>query len=271
MRRIVSLAAGVVLSVAGVASAQDLDSLQPKAVLLPGSLNASVGTLVPGEPGNVVSSVTAEQGFTAFRKGPAFVVGFVDVTMRHDTDGLPWNRTTPVVAGAKLVAVTSGGVIQAAVGVTANAGHNGTRLEKALYASYWTGWRADLASARSRALPDAFPGYLYASSGFVTAAEPGNWITTASFQQGATLARRGHLAAIPFVGAAATADTARYNWNNRAQVDAGAKLAVSIHSGVIDIGVAERHQVDLLTRQSRTSPVLFANLWFGWSPRYVTR
>jgi hypothetical protein len=271
MRRMFSSVAVFLLSVAGVANAQSLDSLPPPAMLLPGSLNVSVGTLAPAEPGNVIGSATAEQGFTALRFGRAFVVGFVDITRRHDSDGLAWNRTTPVIAGAKLVAVTSRGVIQAAVGIAANAGDRTLLAEKALYASYWTNWRADVVSARSSALPDAFPGHLYASSGWVTAAEPGNWITTVSLQQGMTLARHRRLSAIPFIGVGATADTAEYTWNNRLQADAGAKLALSIPSGVIELGAAQRHQQEWLTGRSRSGPVFFANLWIGWAPRFSTR
>lgn len=255
-----------VLSMPGAAFAQGVDSLHARTILLPGSLNVSIGTLAPGEPGNVVSSVTTEQGFTPFRKGPVFVVGFANVSVRHDTEGFPWNRTMPSTAGLKLVTATRAGIIQAVVGVNAHVRGDDVRVSKAAYATYWTGWRGDIISAQSTVLPDALPGYAYASSGFVTAAEPDNWISSLSIQQGATVFRYSGIAVIPFVGASASADSSGHNWNNRTRVDAGIKITREVLSGVVDIGIAQRHELDHLTRDSRVAPVVFVNFWLGWSP-----
>ena len=236
------------------------------ALQLPGSLSVSVGTLAPSERGNVVSSVTTEQGFTPFRKGSVFVVGFANLSVRRDTDGLPWNRTTPSTAGLKVVSVTRAGVVQAVVGVNAYDHVDGIRASKAIYGSYWAGWRGDLTPTHSAVLPDAFPGFAYASSGFVTAAEPDNWITSVSVQQGATVFRYGGVGVIPFAGAGAGADSSGYNWNNRMHTEAGLKISREVLSGVIEVGMAQRRERNRLTRETRVAPVVFANLWIGWSP-----
>ena len=261
MRKWFLLGVIIVWSSPGAAFAQGAETLQ-----LPGSVSVSIGTLAPSERDNVISSVTTEQGFTPLRKGSFFVVGFANVSVRHDTDGLPWNRTNPSTAGVKLVNVSRVGVIQAVVGVTAYDRGDSIRASKAVYASYWAGWRGDMASARSAVLPDAFPGFAWASSGFVTAAEPNNWITSVSVQQGATLFRRGGVAVIPFAGAAAGADSSGYNWNNRMSADAGLKLSREVLSGVIEVGMAQRHEHHRLTHESQVAPVVFANVWIGWSP-----
>ena len=242
------------------AFAQDAAVLQ-----LPGSLSASIGTLTPSERGNVVSSVTMEQGFTPFRKGSLFVVGFASSTVSADTLGLPWNRAKRSTTGFKLVSVTRVGVIQAVAGVMAHHGGDGIRVSRAAYVSYWTAWRGE-AAARSAAFPNALPGHAWASSGLVTAAEPNNWITSVSVQQGATLFRYRGASVTPFVGARGGADNAGYNWNNRVHAEAGLKISREVLSGVLEIGMTQRTEFNRLTHESHAGPVVFANLWIGWSP-----
>lgn len=261
MRKWFWLGVIIVFTSPGAAFAQGAALLQ-----LPGSVSVSIGTLAPSERGNVVSSVSTEQGFTPFRKGSLFVVGFADSTVGYDTDGLSWNRAKRSTAGLKLVSVTGAGVIQAVVGVTAYDRGDSIRVSKAVYASYWAGWRGDAGSSRSAVLPDAFPGHVYASSGLVTAAEPHNWITSVSLQQGATLFRYRGVSVTPFAEAGAGADSAGYNWNNRVHADAGLKISRDVLSGVVELGVVQRNEFDRLTHQSRVAPVVFANLWIGWSP-----
>jgi hypothetical protein len=253
------------LGLSGAASAQNVEAIHGRTLLLPGSLNASVGTLVPGERGNVLSSVVTEQGFTPFRKGRTFVVGFANVGVRHDTDGLPWNRATPATAGVKLVTMTRAGMFQGVLGAHAYVRDDIVAVSKAVYATYWHGWRGDIGSSAVN-LAKAFPGYAYGSTGLVTAAEPDNWITSLAVQQGVTVIRYRGTALTPFVGASAGVDTADYNWNNRARVDAGVKVTREVLSGVVDFGMAHRSEVDHLTGSSRTAPVVFVNFWLGWNP-----
>jgi hypothetical protein len=269
LRKAAFLTAVLLATAPGIARAQ-YDPAYPRAVLFPGSLNISAGTVAPGEPGNVISSVSGEQGVALMRKGPLFVIGFVDVTARHDTDGLAWNRTTPGTGGVKLVAITRAGVIQAAVGVAMDARRDSIRASKAMFVNYWAGWRGDTGSSQ-RLLPDTFPGYAFASSGVITAAEPGNWITSVAVQQGVTVIRPFGVSAIPFVGASASADSAGFNWNNRTYVDGGVKFARSVGGGVVESGVARRLEVSHATGRTRSEPMVFVNYWLGWSPRYIAR
>lgn len=261
MRKWFWLGVIIVWTSPGAAFAQDAAVLQ-----FPGSLSVSIGTLTPSERGNVVSSVTTEQGFTPFRKGSLFVVGFADSTVGADTDGLPWNRAKRSTAGLKLVSATRVGVIQAVAGVNAYDRGDGIRTSTAAYVSYWTGWRGYAAASRSTALPVAFPGHAWASSGLVTAAEPDNWITSVSVQQGATVFRYRGLSVTPFADAGAGMDSAGYNWNNRVHADAGLKISREVLSGVVEIGVTQRNELSRLTHESHVGPVVFANLWIGWSP-----
>src|SRR5215203_4120791 len=123
-KTVITVIGGVLLSFLSVeiASAQD----QRSPITLPGSLNASFGTTGPLEPGNTIGSATVEQGFTAWRRGPVFVVGFVDVTLRTDTRGYTWNNTMPYVAGGKVVIAGAGGVFNAAVGLSGDRRNSAT-------------------------------------------------------------------------------------------------------------------------------------------------
>ena len=86
-----------------VAAAQSAIGLtDPRIILLPGSVNVSAGTLAPTEDDNVLASITVEQGVTAWHRRGLSLVGFVNATRRHDSQGLSWNRTTPMTAGVSL-------------------------------------------------------------------------------------------------------------------------------------------------------------------------
>ena len=270
MRRSSAILACTVLLTSSAAFAQT-DADVRRSVALPGSLNISVGTLAPSEPDNVLASMTADQGFTVLQRGPIFVVAFMNVSQRHDSDAFAWNRVTASTAGAKIVGVTGAGVVQAVFGMSADRRPDDTHLARAAYVSYWTGWRADWLPAASPLLPDAFPGYMYASSGFITAAEPRNWISSAAMQQGATIFRIAGVSAIPYVGASATRDSEARNWNNRTQMDAGFKLTREVATGVVEVGVANRREIDRLTNDTRTHPIAYVNFWLGWNPRLVRR
>jgi len=244
----------------GSASAQELRT----GITLPGSLNATFGTTGPLEPGNAIGSATVEQGFTAWRRGPVFVVGFVDVTLRADTLGYAWNNTMPLVAGGKVVVSGPRGVFHAAVGVNGDGRKRPTsRVTAAAMLSYWAGWQ------RSRSQLQ-LPGSVWASSGFATASEPGNWITTAHLEQGVAAWRRHHLALVPFAGTTVGVDTDNRPWNNRGFVDAGVKVATRLGTVAVDFGVAERVTRTWSTGATAAAPVVFVNVWAGWMP-HVSR
>jgi hypothetical protein len=273
MRKWCVLTIVALLAAPRLASAQDGDVLSRRGMLFPGTLSVSAGTIAPTEPGNVIGSAVIEQGFTMWNRGPVFVSGFVDVTKRYDSDGLAWNRATAALGGIKFVAVSRRmGILQIAGGVNSYAAPGGRRRESlAAYAAYWTGWTGQ-ASSHSALLPKSYPGHAYASTGRVTAAEPGNWISQASVQQGVTITRPLGIAAIPFVGASINADSARYGWNNRSQAEVGFKLARSFAPGaVIEGGVANRYERNRLAHTARNGAVVFVDIWMGWSPRVQAR
>lgn len=255
----------VVLCAPRAAMAQTVETTLTRTLLLPGSLNLSAGTLAPAEPDNLLTSVTTEQGFTAFRRNRLFVVGFMNVTARYDTDNLPWNRTMPATAGVKIVTLTRAGMFQGVIGVNALERTDAVRVSKAVYGTYWTSWRGDAVSSH-RLISKALPGHAYASTGFVTAAEPENWISSVYVQQGATLIRHWGVSAIPFVGAGGTADTAGAPWNNRTRLDAGVKATRELLTGVLEAGIAQRREWDYRAGDRRVAPVIFVNYWLGWNP-----
>ena len=241
----------------GTSSAQDLRSQ----IALPGSINASLGTAGPVEPGNGIGSATFEQGVTVWRRGSVFVVGFVDVTVRADTHGYTWNNTIPYLAGGKVVISGAGGVLQAVVGMAGDTRQGATtRVRRAALLSYWAGWPRSPVDRQ-------FPGSVWATSGLVTASEPGNWITAAHFEQGVSAWRGRGLSLVPFAATTLSMDTEHRAWNNRGFVDAGLKVSTHVNAASIDFGVAQRVTRAWHSGATAAAPVVFVNLWVGWMPR----
>jgi hypothetical protein len=261
------LVLGLLLFSSNVASAQS--AFKPPTLLFPGSLNVTSGTIAPSEQGNVLTSATAEQGVDVWRRKGLSLVGHADFTVRRDTANNVWNNNSPMVFGLKAVAVGGWGVAQVGVGANVlTSAHSVTRVSRAASASYWTAWRGDRVSG-SRRVPNGYPGHVYAYSGYITAAEPDNWISAVRVEQGVSVLRSGQFAAIPFVGVGAGRDTQRFGWNNRTQMDGGIKIARSIAGGVIDVGFAERREESRLTHEARVAPVFFVDMWIGWNARYA--
>lgn len=249
----------LVLSAASPVTAQDA----PAAISLPGSVNASFGTVGALEPANFLGNARFEQGFTAWQRGPLFVVGFVDVTLRADTRGYAWNNTLPYRAGGKVVVAGSRGVLQAAIGVTGEARHGAVRgVSRTAQMSYWAAWERPAGHVQ-------FPGSTWISSGYATVSEPDNWITTAHVEQGVTAWRHGPVAIVPFAGITVGADTEQRTWNNRGLVDAGLKVSTRFNGAAVDLGVAHRVTRAWQTGETAAAPVVFINVWLGWAPRIV--
>jgi len=241
----------------GTAHAQDLRA----PIALPGSMNASFGTAGPLEPNNTMGGATFEQGVTAWRRGPLFVVGFIDLTLRADTRGYAWNNNMPYLAGGKIMISGRGGVLQGVVGVAGDARATAFRRPvPAAHVSYWAGWQRSTSTVQ-------IPGNAWATSGVLTATEPDNWITSAHLEQGVTAWRGRMFSLVPFAGATATVDTEHRPWNNRGFVDAGVKVSTRVHGVAVDIGAAQRMSRAWESGATASAPVVFVNLWVGWMPR----
>ena len=260
MRRVM-LSLTFVLAAAS-AHADDRGSL----LVFPGSLSASVGTIGPAEAGNVVSTVRTEQSVALWRLGAALIGGTVVAGTSTDLDGYAWNRTQPYTVGAKVMTSTAFGVVHATVGVSGVRAAAGSGLAPALVMSYWNDWRP--AAAPGLRFGKSFPGHVSASSGLLTAAERGNWITNVSLEQGTTLWRTNAFDAIPYIGAGFAADTRGHQWNNRTLTDGGLKLRRAVFGGVADVRVAYRVDHNRQTNRVTAGPVVVTSFWLGWQPRY---
>lgn len=230
-------------------------------IALPGSVNASFGTVGPLEPDNVVGGATFEQGVTAWRRGPLFVVGFVDVTVRADTSGYAWNNNLPYLAGGKVMLSGAHGVVQAVVGVAGDARATAFRRPvRAAHVSYWAGWQ------RATSTRD-FPGSVWATSGVLTATESDNWITAAHVEQGVTAWRGQKFSVVPFAASTVSVDSQSRPWNNRGFIDTGVKVSTRVGGMAVDIGAAQRVSRAWESGATAAAPVVFVNLWVGWMPR----
>jgi hypothetical protein len=258
MRRVV-----VVLAVVLAAASAQAEEKHHSLLVFPGSLSMSTGLIAPAEAGNVITGVRSEQAVALWRIGGTLIGGTVVAGASTDLDGYSWNRTQPYTVGAKVMTSTAVGVIHATAGVSGVRSEAGSRLAPALWVSYWNDWRLSAAAAPLA----SFPGFLSGSSGLITAAERGNWITNVTLEQGATIWRGQGVEAIPYVSTGFSADTDRYQWNNRTQADSGLKLRRALLGGVADLRVAYRLEHNRQTHRATNGPIVVASFWLGWQPR----
>jgi hypothetical protein len=247
-------------------SAAAQDATPPASVTLPGSFWISAGNAGPAEPGNRLSQGAIEQGISTWRRGSWFAGPFVSLSFTADSAGYDWNNKHPVTIGGKLQHRMGNGVLQAGAGVMFETDPStGDDRHPTAFVGYWAGWQGDV-SAHARGRGPAFPGSINISSGLLTGRDPDNWMSYATLQQGIAAARAGGFALVPYASSGVSFDTKRRTWQNRLTSDAGVKVVRAITGGVIEAGVAHRHQYEMLTGRGTAEPVAFVNLWIGWNP-----
>jgi hypothetical protein len=167
----------------------------------------------------------------------------------------------------KIVRSVPGGIVQAGGGMMIEAdAADGDRHHPTVSADYWAGWAAEGLAQRGARF-GGFPGHAYASSGLIAGRDPHNWITTAAAQQGLVVLRSRIVSIVPYAAGAVSFDSKRRPWENRVTYDAGVKLVRPLIGGVVEAGVAQRRQHELLTGHVDSEPVAYVNLWIGWNPR----
>jgi len=252
-------------------SANAQDATPPTLMTLPGSFWISAGNVGPAEPENRITQGAMEQGITLWRRGSWFVGPFVSVSFAADTVGYEWNNKHPMTIGGKLQQRMGNGVLQAGAGVIFEEDPStGEDRHPTAFVGYWVGWQGDLA-AHAQGRRPAFPGSVNISSGLLTGRDPDNWMSYATLQQGIAVARAGGFAFVPYGSSGVAFDSKRRPWQNRLTNDAGVKVVRAVSGGVIEAGVAHRHQYELLTGGSTSDPVVFVNLWIGWNPVAANR
>jgi hypothetical protein len=261
--RFIPIACTLVTLFAANAGAQEL----PSSIAYPGSFWISAGEVGPAEPGNVVGQAGFEQGITVWEHGSWFLVPHVNATVMTDANGYEWNNRHPGRVGVKIVRRVPGGIVQAGGGMMIEAdGISDEQLHPTASVDYWAGWAAE-GRAQRGATFGGFPGHAYASSGLIAGRDPRNWITSAAAQQGLLLLRSRFVSVVPYAGAAVSFDSKRRTWENRVSYDAGLKVVRPLIGGVVEAGIAQRRQHELLTGQISSAPVVYVNLWIGWNPR----
>ena len=260
------LASALVVLINAAASGQDV----PASRAFPGSFWISSGSVGPAEPENVVSQTAIEQGFTVWERNAWFLVPFASVRLSVDSHGYAWNNKHPSMLGVKLVRRLPGGVIQGGGGIMFERvdGSDDSRHPTA-FVNYWAGWTEDQ-RAHLGSGPAGYPGHVDATSGLLSGADPENWLTAFSAQQGIAL-NRGHIASIvPYAGGMLAFDSKRRPWENRATYDLGVKAVRPLVGGIVEAGIAHRRQRQWLLDRVDSGPVAFVNLWIGWNPRTIS-
>jgi hypothetical protein len=253
----------------GSAGAQQ--STPPTPVTLPGSFWNSTGDVGPAEPDNHMTQGALEQGITLWRRGSWFVGPFLSVSFTADTAGYEWNNKHPMTVAGRLQRRFNNAVLQVGAGVMFEEDPStGEERHPTAFVGYWAGWHGDLRSHARGGRP-AFPGSVNITSGLLTGRDPDNWMSYATLQQGIAVARAGGFALVPYGSSGVSFDTKQRTWQNRVTNDAGVKVVRAITGGVIEAGVAQRYQYEMLTGRNTAEPVMFVNLWIGWNPLAANR
>jgi hypothetical protein len=261
-----SMWAGLLMSMVMVSTAAAQERVPEPSLAFPGSFWIAGGDAGPAEPHNNIVQGNLEQGLTVWRSGSWFAGPFVSVSMTADTQGYDWNNKHPTTIGAKLQRRIGNGVIQAGAGVMFERDPaTGDERHPSAFASYWTGWQGDV-HAHTRGGRPALPGSINVVSGLLTGRDPDNWMSYASVQQGIVVARAAGVAVVPFGSSSVSFDTKRRTWQNRLTSDAGVKIMRAMTGSVVEAGVAQRQQYEMLTGRTTSTPVFFVNLWIGWNP-----
>ena len=263
MSRFALLACALLALPASTAVAQDA----PSSIAFPGSFWISAGDVGPAEEGNRVGQVGFEQGVTVWQRGNWYLVPHINAGLMTDSAGYEWNNRQPARVALKIVRRVPGGIVQASAGmmVEPDAASDQQR-HPTVSLDYWAGWAAEGRAQRGERL-GAFPGYAWGSSGLVAGRDPDNWITSGAVQQGVVVFKSRIFSVVPYAAGAASFDSKRRPWENRISYDAGIKVVRPLVGGVIEAGVAERRQHQLLTDEAHSAPVAYVNLWIGWNPR----
>ena len=266
MRKVLPFLVGSML-VSTLAAAQDANP--PRAVGFPGSIWMTAGNVGPAEPDNQFAQTAIEQGITVWRSNSWFLTPFAGISAMTDAHGYDWNNKRPTTIGVKLQRRLGNGVVSAGGGVLFERNPaSGRERHPSAFVTYWAGWQGD-AAAQGSGWPKGLPGSINASSGLLTGRDPHNWMTYATLQQGMVALKWFGIAAVPYGSFGVSFDTKDRTWQNRLTTDAGIKVARNITGGIIEAGVAQRHQHEILTGRHSTAPVVFVNFWMGWNPNAV--
>lgn len=226
----------------------------------------SVGNIGPSEPDNLAGQSSIEQGITVWHEGSWFLVPYVGLSLMTDSQGYDWNNKHPTTVGVKLQRRIANGVVSAGGGVMFERNPaSGRTRHPAAFVSYWAGWQGDR-TGHAGGWPLGLPGNINASTGLLTGRDPHNWMSYVTAQQGLVVYRWRGLAAVPYGSFGVSFDTKDRPWQNRTTVDGGVKAMRAVTGGIIEAGVAQRHQHELLSGHSSSGPVAFVNMWVGWNP-----
>lgn len=245
---------------------------------LPGQAWTSVGDTSPVEHGNIQSEAYFEQDFViaSFDNGRSTFTPFVSVALGNDTYGYEWNNKVLPQGGGKLNFNFKHGIISFGGGYAFEARYLGANSEitptdlnetAGLPAHSgggfgeiqgWFGWQMP-GNPKSR-----FPGSTWFVAGNIEPIERGNVIMMQEFQQGMIIARIHRVAVIPFGEATASADTERYDWENKVDLGSGVKLATTIHNIYMELGASAIHEDRFISGLSATGASFFFNTSFNW-------
>lgn len=119
--------------------------------------------------------------------------------------------------------------------------------------------------------PIAYPGsaWVNVTGPHVGGEEHGNWIISGKVQQGADWIDMDGWRLQTFVSVAASADTKKFEWNNRFVPAVGVSIRKNTKVGLFEVGAQVVHETHfgkyyVMENRNSTGVQVFANYWKGW-------
>jgi hypothetical protein len=218
----------------------------------------------PLEPGNVLFQTYIEQTATVFATwhNSLTVVPYVSVNTVFDTAGYNWNNKIQPSTGARVSKLFPHGVISAGTAYLYEDRFSAPKEFRASgrsdYVLGWFGWQP-VSEAKNR-----FPGSTWGIVGHISPVERGNLIEQQYVTQGYVLHRFSRAAIIPYSEATVGHDSQGLDWENKAVLGGGVKVAVPLGNMYTDLGAGVMHENRFRSGLSATGIRVFMNVSYTW-------
>jgi hypothetical protein len=258
-----ALAALMLLAVAGFAQNTSGGSFTGLGISsFPGQAWNVTGNQAPTEGNNVQSTSYVEQGVTVYKSGSFTVTPFVSLMFSKDTKGYDWNNRVLEQGGIKLNKYFKHGIVSVGTAYEyEDRWQSGRKAGNIMgFAQYWFGWQP-VADKNSR-----FPGFTWGAVGNLSPIEHNNLIGITNVEQGYVLHRFGKVAIVPYVNATFSADSQKFDWENKNVIGSGLKAVLPGRHTDAELLAGYLHESRFISGQSAGGFAVQLRLWAGWNP-----
>ncbi len=232
------------------------------AVGLPGQGWTSIGNQSPIEHNNFYFQSYVEQSAAIYStySGSVTVTPFVGMGLVFDTKGYEWNNKVLPRIGVKANKYFRKGVVTVGSAYAYEdrfKSFNSSGLT--VFVQDWFGWQP-IADKSSR-----FPGSTWMEVGNLSPVEKGNILGLGYVTQGVVAKRFSRATLVPYVEATVFHDSKGFDWDSKATVGGGVKVAFVGNEIYTEIGAAYLHENRFQSGLSAGGLSVFTNFSFNWN------